>query len=386
MYPAPAYIENDCMGVGYLFIRNLKVFILIFSVLFLFSGCTGNKNIQKTLSEFPANDIYDTLKDSASAAILFCPDTKEVIYGHNINDKKEIASITKIMTAVIGLEFAKQNDKNVTVTEQMYAEGSSMYLKKGEMLKLSAIISGMMAVSGNDAANAVAVTVGGSVENFASMMNRKAELIGMKNSHFVTPSGLDAEGHYSTAYDMALLCAYAMNNKDFVNIVSKKNIKVDYIEPEGKTQMFTNHNKLLSICEGCIGIKTGFTKKAGRTLTSCVSRGGKTLVCVTLNDGNDWQDHINLYNYGFDKVNSVKPMKQPIKIYLADSAENDGYVNVITEDAALITVKKGNEKRIIIKYYVPPFLYSPVNSGDEVGTAKIFFNGKEIMQKRLIAQ
>ena len=370
-------LKLSCMGVGYLFIRKITAAAAAL-VIVIFTGCSAaEKEAAAVIS-----DEYDRIIDSAGSAIVFCPDSGEVIYGHNIREKRAIASITKILTAVIALEYSEKNDKAVTVTEQMYAEGSSMYLKSGEVLRLSSIVEGMMAVSGNDAANAVALTVGGSIEGFAEIMNRKAALIGMKDSSFCTPSGLDAEEHYSTAYDMALLCAYAMKNSRFAEIVSKKSVTVGYIEPAGKTQELYNHNKLLSICDGCIGIKTGYTQKAGRTLTSCVKRNGMTLICVTLNDGNDWQDHIRLYDYCFEKVTAVTVPDSPISIPVV--GEENGKVTAEAEDTVMLTVKKGSEDRIKVIYCAPPFLYSPVKSGDEAGWTEIYMDERLLARKRLV--
>ena len=275
----------------------------------LLSGCDAPENLSadasyEVIGGFPPQDVScPGMYDSAGAAILYCPENQSILYGHDIHSERAIASITKIMTAVVALEFASVNDVEVTITPQMYAEGSSMYLKEGEVLKLSELVRGMMAVSGNDAANAVAFAVAGSNEDFADLMNEKAAQIGMEHTHFVTPSGLDSEKHYSTAYDMALLCAYAMDDPQFAGIVSERNVSVSYVLPEGKTAEMTNHNRLLSICEGCRGIKTGYTSKAGRTLTSCAERNGKRLIAVTLNDRNDWDDHCRLYDQGFAMLN-----------------------------------------------------------------------------------
>ena len=176
------------MGVGDLFIRRIAAALLALALMFASEGETAECAAE-------AYDIYDRIMDSAGAAIVYCPDSGETIYGHNIREKRAIASITKILTAVIALEYAEKNDRSVEITEEMYAEGSSMYLKAGEKLSLSSLVGGMMAVSGNDAANALALSLGGSIDGFAEMMNRKASLIGMKDSSFRTPSGLDAQGH-----------------------------------------------------------------------------------------------------------------------------------------------------------------------------------------------
>ncbi len=270
------------------------------------TGCSGEKAVQDTNGrtfvqekQLPEDIKQPGMYDCAEAAILYCPDRNEILYGHDIHSRRAIASITKIMTAVVALEYAAKKDIDVKITPAVYAEGSSLYLKENEVLRLTELVKGMMAVSGNDAANAVALAVGGSFEGFAAKMNQKAAQLGMKNTHFVTPSGLDSEQHYSTAYDMALLCTYAMNMPAFAEIVSERNVEVKYVFPEDKTAKLTNHNRLLSICESCKGIKTGYTSKAGRTLTSCAEREGIRLIIVTLGDRNDWDDHCRLYDQGF---------------------------------------------------------------------------------------
>ncbi len=261
---------------------------------------------------YPPNDVLgEGVLDHAQAAVVYCPDTKEVLYGHALHEERPIASITKIMTAVLGLEAP---DREVTITPAMYAEGSSLYLKAGEVLMLSELVRGMMVVSGNDAANAVALATAGSEEAFADRMNEKASSLGMRHSHFVTPSGLDSPGHYSSAYDMALLCAYAMEQEAFAQVVSQKKMTLQYVLPEGRQQELYNHNRLLAMCSGCVGIKTGYTQKAGRTLTSCAERDGRRLIIVTLHDPQDWDDHCALYDHFFAQLSeeaSVLPETEP---------------------------------------------------------------------------
>ena len=228
---------------------------------------------------------------SARSAILVDADSGRVLYEQNADERMLIASITKIMTAVVALENGKTTD-TYTVTDEDMAEGSSMYLAVGETLTLEELLYGLMLSSGNDAALAVAHCVSGTVEDFVAEMNAKAEELGMRNTSFANPNGLDHENHYSTARDMAVLTAYALQNAAFARIVSTKSITIG-------TRTLTNHNKLLSQYEGCIGVKTGYTKAAGRTLVSAAWRAGQTLVAVTLSDGNDWQDHASLLDYGF---------------------------------------------------------------------------------------
>ena len=227
---------------------------------------------------------------SAAAAILMDADSGEILFEKDAGRCMRIASTTKIMTALVALERAKLTD-TITVTASHMVEGSSMYLKPGETVTVEELLYGLMLCSGNDAALALADCCGG-LDAFVQAMNEKAAALGMKDTSFANPNGLDDENHYSTAQDMAVLAAYAAEDPTFRRICSTKTATV------GGRSM-TNHNKLLRQIEGCIGMKTGYTKAAGRTLVSCAERQGRRLVAVTLCDGNDWVDHKTLYEMGF---------------------------------------------------------------------------------------
>lgn len=227
---------------------------------------------------------------SAASAILMDADSGEVLYEKDAARRMRIASTTKIMTALVVLEHARLTD-TITVTGDHMVEGSSMYLKPGEVVTVEELLYGLMLCSGNDAALALADCCGG-LETFVAAMNDKAAALGMTDTSFANPNGLDDENHYSTARDMAVLAAYAAQDPTFRRICSTRTATVG-----GRTM--TNHNKLLSQVEGCIGMKTGYTRAAGRTLVSCAEREGRRLVAVTLCDGNDWADHKALYEMGF---------------------------------------------------------------------------------------
>ena len=205
---------------------------------------------------------------SASSAILMEAESGRVLYEQNAHEERLIASITKLMTALVALESGHDLEETVTVGEACTrAEGSSLYLRPGEEISLKGLLYGVMLRSGNDAALAVAEHCGGSVEEFVGRMNEKAAQLGMVNSHFANPNGLNAEGHYSSAYDMALLARACLENEALAEIAATKSATVD-------GRVLTNHNKLLWQYEGCIGLKTGYTEKAGRTLVSAARRGG----------------------------------------------------------------------------------------------------------------
>ena len=231
--------------------------------------------------------------DHAAGAVLMDAESGRVLYGHDAHKPRLIASTTKLMTALVAVERAGDLDETVTVKgEWLGSEGSSIYLKAGEEITLRGLLYGLLLQSGNDAAMVIACHTAGSVEEFVELMNRRAAELGMKDSSFANPSGLDHENHYSTPYDMALLARACLNNSTVAELCATKSITVG-------TRTFVNHNKLLWRCEGCVGMKTGFTEKAGRTLVSAAVRDGQTLICVTLNDGDDWNDHTKLLDYGF---------------------------------------------------------------------------------------
>ena len=234
--------------------------------------------------------VAEALEVSATAAVLMDADMGQVLYEKTGDRQMLIASTTKIMTALVVLEHAAPDDV-ITVTPDHMAEGSSMYLRAGETLRVEELLYGLLLCSGNDAALALTECAGGLVP-FVALMNEKASALGMAHTSFANPNGLDADGHYSTARDMAVLAAAAVENPTFRRICSSRSVTI------GQRTM-ENHNRLLRQVEGCVGLKTGYTQAAGRTLVSCTERDGCRLVAVTLQDGNDWADHAALYDYGF---------------------------------------------------------------------------------------
>ena len=228
----------------------------------------------------------------AASMILIHGPSGRVLASHNADQRLPMASTTKIMTALLALEHCALDDEVEIKAEWTRAEGSSMYLRPGEICTVGDLLHGLMLASGNDAALALAEGCCGSVEAFVAEMNRTAQRIGMVQSSFANPNGLDAENHYSTARDMALLASYAAKNHTFVRFCSTSRVNA-----AGRSM--NNHNRLLREVEGCIGMKTGYTKAAGRTLVSCAEREGRCLVAVTLDAADDWSDHEKLYEWGF---------------------------------------------------------------------------------------
>lgn len=247
----------------------------------------------------------EAVEVSAAAAVLMDADSGRLLYEKNGEKRMLIASTTKLMTALVALEQGGLQQE-ITVTGGHMAEGSSMYLRPGEKLTLETLLYGLLLSSGNDAALAVTECMGGAVP-FVARMNEKAAELGMENTHFANPNGLDDEAHYSTAEDMAKLAAAAMDDPVLRRVASTRTARIG-----GRT--LTNHNKLLSRVEGCVGLKTGYTKAAGRTLVSCAERDGVRLVAVTLQDGDDWNDHASLYEQGFRVLRPVKAVERGLRL------------------------------------------------------------------------
>ncbi|MEE1056491.1 MAG: D-alanyl-D-alanine carboxypeptidase family protein [Acutalibacteraceae bacterium] len=355
----------------------MKWWIIIFTVIFLVTMCcfsVGAESDDKTISV------------SAQSAFLLCVNNNSVVFEKNSDTRMSMASTTKIMTTLITLEHSQSDNKEVTFTKNMIAEGSSMYLKEGYKLRLSDLATGMMTVSGNDAANAAAISIAGSIENFSKMMNDKAKQIGMESTNFVTPSGLDDENHYSTARDMAYLMAYAMTNDNFADLTSKKNVKVDFISPDDMSITYGNHNKLLSLYEYCNGGKTGYTKKSGRCLVTSAEKDGVKLIAVTLNAPDDWNDHINMYNYGFSKLTAVNGVDKNYSIDADVVGSEKNTVKVKPVKSVDYVKSDSDTGEVTRKVIMDNFLYAPIEKGQVVGTVQYYINDKKLCEVPLIAE
>ena len=329
----------------------------------------------------PASAGDDTVTASARAFALYCVNSGEFLLGVNADERLPMASTTKIMTALLTLEEAARDDRVITFTEDMTAEGSSMYLNVGERLTLSDLAVGMLMQSGNDAANAGAISVAGSLEDFADMMNARAEKLGMKDTHFVTPSGLDDDEHYSTAHDMALLMAEAMRNEDFARITGRTSMNVTFEEPADKTVSYPNHNKLLSLYDGCIGGKTGYTDAAGRCLVTCAEREGLRLIAVTLDDGDDWDDHIALYDWGFENYAAYSPGDAEYTADVVGGVSDTAIVSA--HDTGGFVISRADIGKVKSTVYLPAFLYAPLSPDTAVGEIIYEIDGEGIAEAKL---
>ena len=284
-------------------------------------------------------------------------DTGELLWARHPDTPGLIASTTKIMTAwLVCLEG--ELDRPVTIpAEAVGVEGSSLYLREGEILSREELLLGTMLHSGNDAALALAIDAAGSEAAFVERMNEAAQRLGLQNTHYANPHGLDAEGNYGSARDLALLTAAALENPDFCRIAATKAAAVS------GDRLLTNHNKLLWRCEGCLGVKTGYTRAAGRLLVSAARREGRTLICVTINDGSDWQDHLALLDWGFARYQqrSVAVKGEPLL--------REGNATLLAKADLTLALAPGEEPRLV---YLPGF--------PDAGVVKVYLNGKQIAE------
>ena len=313
------------------------------------------------VSAFPVQAI------SAASAVVLDASTGRILYEKNADRQGLIASTTKIMTALVICERTNVLDRVRIPKEAVGIEGSSMYLQEGEVLTVQELLYGLMLRSGNDAATALAIYCGGTVEGFAQLMNDKAHALNLQKTHFMNPHGLDSPGHYSTARDMAVLTAYAMQNPIFAHTVSTKTVTVG-------SRSLRNHNKLLWQIEGAEGVKTGYTKAAGRILVSSTCRNGRRLIVVTMNAPDDWADHKTLIEEGFKSYTAV-PLVEPGQCMghfsvVGGTAEQ---VDVVAAEGFSFSLRK--EERVSYVLQPPGFVYAPVAENQDAGYVYVLVDG-----------
>lgn len=317
----------------------------------------------------------DAPENAAHAAILVHMDSGKVLYEKNADERMLIASTTKIMTALVALENCSPEER-VTITEAYCAvEGSSAYLTPGGSCTVEELLYGLLLASGNDAALALAEHVGGSEAAFVEMMNDCAAQLKLRNTHFSNPHGLDAEDHYSTAEDLARITAEAMKNELFAQIVSTPVQRFD-------SRLYANHNKLLRRFDGCCGVKTGYTKAAGRCLVSAAERDGLRLVCVTLSDPDDWADHTALLNWGFENWCCLRLFPGGIVGSVPVIGGEAEAVRVAAEGEVSVLVQRGS--RPTVRVVLPPFVYAEVVSGEKAGFLQLVTEDGETKNIELV--
>ena len=349
--------------------KRIVCSVLIMSMLFsAFSfACRGDNRI--------------SVDSSAKSAVLMDSQSGELIFSKNENEKLPIASTTKIMTAIIVLGNTTL-DTVISVDKRACGiEGSSAYLSEGAEVSIEDLLYALMLQSANDAAVALALYVGeGEAENFVSLMNEKAKMLGMKNSHFENPHGLCEDGHYSSAYDMALLMRYAMQNELFGKITSTYKY-----HSKALNSSFVNHNRLLKSLKGCIGGKTGFTKKSGRCLVSTAERDGCEFICVTLSCPDDWQEHTAMYEKAFSDYCGYELVTRGQYGFCLPVVNSDCDTLYAEAEYTKALIKKSDTDKIKAKTHLHRFYYAGIEKGEKVGEMIFYLDDKEIAKSDILA-
>lgn len=320
---------------------------------------------------------------SARSAVLYEPSEFGFIYSKNADIRLPMASTTKIMTALVALENSSC-DAIVDIDDRAIGiEGSSLYLKSGEAMTMKDLLYGLMLRSANDAASAIAYNISGSIEDFAVLMNKKALDLKLSNTHFINPHGLDSPEHYTTAKELAVIAGEALKNDIFKEIVSTKKVTITNLD--GEARLVVNHNKLLTLYEDSIGVKTGFTKKSGRCLVGAAERDGLTFITVTINAPDDWNDHIKLFNYGYSFLKShnlASPESFKYRIPVINSDKQ--MIDVTNIDSFTITSRR-TENEPEYEIILPKYVTAPISCGDILGKVVFTVDGEYIGEIPLIA-
>ena len=322
--------------------------------------------------------------DSSLCSVVVEAESGDIIFEKNAHERRGPASTTKIMTALVALENSRTDDIVKIDPRAVGTEGSSAYLCAGEKVLLSGLLYAVMLGSANDAAAAIAYHIGGSIEGFAEMMNARAEELGLSDTHFENPHGLDGESHYTSAYDLSMIAREALKNEKFREIVSTKT-KAIKLSDGNVSRVFRNHNRLLFEYDDIIGVKTGFTKKCGRTLVSAAERDGVTVICVTLCDGDDWRDHRKLLSSGLDlyeKVVLCEKGKTEGKVHVCGGEKVS--IEVFCKDRLAVTLLKNHgEVKSVVS--LPPFVYAGFEAGRELGFVTFYVDGEPVGRVSLAA-
>ena len=306
--------------------------------------------------------VYAAPGDSAGAAVLIHADSGKVLYAHNENEPLPMASTTKLMTALLVLEQGSLSDTVTVSARAAGVEGSSMYLRPGEELSVEELLYGLMLSSGNDAAMALAEYCAGTVEEFVRRMNEKAAELGLENTHYVNPNGLHDEQHYTSASDLARLMQVCLCSEDFCRISGTYTAQIG-------VRSLRNHNKLLKSCRGVFSGKTGYTKAAGRCLVSACEREGLRLICVTLRDPCDWEDHAALYDWAYGRYEAYRLEKGSMQGTIPLIGGDTEHLRAVVKNEQCYCVEKGTpvEKRL----FLPPFVFVPCRKDTELGYLRL---------------
>lgn len=335
------------------------------------------------LSAFSAAAAYD-ITPSAKSAVMIDASSGAVLYSKNPDERLGMASTTKIMTGILALEYGNMNDVYTVSPTGEWVEGSSIYLNPNEKITMETLLYGLLLKSGNDAAVAIANHISGSEQAFVKLMNDKALELGLENTRFANPHGLYAEDHYTTAYELAKLAAYAMQNPVFAQIVNTTQYKEKPIE-DRDGRVINNANKLISMYAEADGIKPGFTPETGRTLVGSASKNGVRVITVTLDCSDDWTEHKAMFDYAFNNFEQKTIFKKgdSVGTYRVKNGNYNEVGVIIDKDVTMLVGKNGTGKYEI--EMESEYLTAPVTEGQTVGSAKICFDSGEVHEVSLIA-
>ena len=334
-----------------------KVLSLILTLLLTVSACILPAKAEETPQSPPAL--------SAQSAILLEAQSGSIVCEKNAHTRLPMASTTKIMTALVALELAAPDTTILVDGRAVGTEGSSIYLCEGEKLTLEELLYALMLESANDAAVAIAIGVSGSLEAFVEAMNNKALSLGLCDTHFANPHGLDAEAHHTTAYELAVIARMALQNPLLKTIVSTRKTTIPHQNTDG-VRLLVNHNKMLRQYDGCIGVKTGYTQKSGRCLVSAAERDGVMMIAVTLDSPDDWNDHTKLLDFGFSNYRSVELCPADFHLCLPVVGGKDTYVMLGVTQNVSVTLPSGSG---VIDQTIecPRHIFAPAKEGDICG-------------------
>lgn len=345
--------------------------ILICSVLEVFAEDGGGNVLHSVKEGCPL--------PSAGASYLCEWKSGAVLHSHNGDVRLPMASTTKIMTAILVAELLPL-DRVVTVAKEAAGtEGSSIYLYAGEKITVEALLYALLLESANDAASALAIEAAGSIESFAELMNKKASEMGLVNTRFQNPHGLDHEDHYTTASELAKIAAYALENEIVAKVVSTKSYRTE-------NRVMTNHNRLLHSYDGAVGMKTGYTIRTGRCLVSAAARNGMTLIAVTLNCRNDWQAHKNMLDWGFENYQRTLFAKEGQFEYSVNVTGGVASCIKIVNREGLDFLTDSSPMEITYEVKAKNLLFAPVEEGEKVGSVDFYYDGKYVCSLDLTAK
>ncbi len=328
------------------------------------------------------NNIKNYVYAENSSEIVMEVNTNRVLYESDAYSKRYMASTTKILTAIVIIENCNINDIVKVTKESVGIEGSSIYLKEGEELTVKDLLYGLMLRSGNDCAETLALYCSGSIENFTILMNETAKKIGAKNSNFINPHGLHDDNHYTTAYDLALISCYAIKNPIFKEIVSTKFVKI-HDTVSNSYRYLKNKNKLLDQLEGCTGIKTGYTKKAGRCLVSSCYRNNMEVVCVVLNCGPMFERSKDLIEETFSSYKNYKILSSDNIVDFIETNDKKTKTPVVIKNDVIIPLLKDEIEKVKIEYDIPKYLNLPIEKDKIVGKINIYIENNLIFSQNV---